>query len=177
MKKTFITIVLIVIFFIIYFLQSNFFTWFNIAGVMPNVFIIFVLLLGLFAGETRGIIFGIIFGISIDFFIGSRIGISGIMLGIIGFLGGYLDKSFSKDSRVTIILMIVLSTCLYETGNYVFHYFMNHEMISMTIFIKTLLIENIYHIILTIIFYPLMLKLGYKLEKTFKESQILTRYF
>lgn len=158
-------------------MQSNFFTWFNIGGIMPNLLIIFVLVIGLFGGETRGIIFGIIFGLCLDFFVGKSVGISGIMLGLIGFLGGYLDKSFSKDSRITMMLMIVLSTCVYELGSYAFHYFMNNATIPMGIFIKRLLIENFYHVILTIIFYPMIVRLGYKLEKTFKENTILTRYF
>ena len=107
MKKAVISILLIIIFLIIYFLQSNFFSWFNLAGVMPNLFIILTLMIGLFSGKTRGMMFGIIFGIGLDFFIGKNIGISGIMLGLIGFLGGYLDKNFSKDSRFTLILMII----------------------------------------------------------------------
>ena len=177
MKKTVTVILLILIFLIIYLLQCNFFTWFNIAGVMPNLFVIFILIIGLFAGETSGIIAGILLGLSLDLFIGSNIGISGVMLGLVGFLGGYLDKSFSKDSRVTMILMMVLCTCLYELGSYAFHHFVNHANIPMAIFVKRLLLENLYHIILTIILYPMIVKLGYKLEKTFKDNKILTRYF
>ena len=87
---------------------------------MPNLFVILVLLIGLFAGESRGVMLGILFGISLDFFIGKSIGISGIMLGIVGFLGGILDKNFSKDSRFTMIIMIVLSTCIYADFTFAF---------------------------------------------------------
>ena len=51
-------------------------------------------------GRANGITYGIIFGIFIDLWIGKNIGIFSIMLGTIGCLGGYLDKSFSKDSRM-----------------------------------------------------------------------------
>ena len=44
-------------------------------------------------------------------------------------------------------------------------------------FIITLLIEVIYNTLLTIILYPMMQKLGYKIEDIFKGQQILTRYF
>ena len=177
MKKTITTLMIIITFLIIYFLQSNLFSWFNLAGIKPNLFIILVLMVGLFAGESRGITLGIIFGISLDFFIGKSIGITGIMLGIIGFLGGYLDKNFSKDSRLTMIIMIVLSTCLYEVGSYLFNYFVNDANIGMGLLIKMLIIENVFNIIITIILYPMLVKLGYRLEKTYKENKILTRYF
>ena len=48
MKKTITIICLILSFFVIYFLQANFFTWFNIAGIMPNLYVILVLFIGLF---------------------------------------------------------------------------------------------------------------------------------
>ena len=51
MKKIFINLILIVIGFVIYFLQSNFFNWFSIAGVKPNLFIVYILFIGLFYND------------------------------------------------------------------------------------------------------------------------------
>ncbi len=177
MKKTVITILMIGIFLIIYLLQANLFSWFNLAGVKPNLFVIFILMIGLFSGERRGLTYGIIFGVLLDLFIGKNVGISGIMFGVIGFLGGVLDKNFSKDSRFTLIIMIILSTCLFEIGSAVFHHFVNSANIPIFYFIRVLLVENIYNMIITIILYPLITKIGYKLEKNYKENKILTRYF
>lgn len=177
MKKSWIVICLILTFLIIYLLQSNFFSWFNIAGVKPNLLVILVLVTGLFIGRRAGIIFGVLFGISLDFFIGKSIGISGVMLGIIGFIGGYLDKSFSKDSRITMITMIVITTFLYELGVIILNYFINGAQLQILYVIKTLIIELIYNSIITIIIYPLIMKLGYRIEENFKENRILTRYF
>ena len=52
MKKVFINIAIIILFIFIYLLQANFFTIFNIAGVMPNLFIILMLYIGLFMGKN-----------------------------------------------------------------------------------------------------------------------------
>lgn len=177
MKKAGIIICLILSFIIIYLLQANFFAWFNLAGIKPNLFVILVLVIGLFAGKGIGTAFGIFFGISLDFFIGKSIGISGIMLGTIGFLGGYLDKSFSKDSRITMIIIISVVTFIYEIGLYVFNHFINSAQISMFFFTRTLIIEIIFNAIITIIIYPLIIKFGYRIEENFKENKILTRYF
>ena len=177
MKKTGIILCLILSFIIIYLLQVNFFSWFNLAGVRPNLFVILSLTIGLFSGRSMGTTFGIIFGVSLDFFIGKSIGISGIMLGAIGFLGGYLDKSFSKDSRITMIMMISLSTIIYELGLYIFNYFINNSQIGVIYLISTLLIEMIFNTIITIIIYPIIMKFGYKIEENFKVNKILTRYF
>ena len=177
LKKFAIVVCLILSFLIIYLLQSNFFSWFNLAEVKPNLFVILILAIGLFAGKSMGITFGILFGITLDFFIGKSIGISALMLGIVGFAGGYLDKNFSKNSRVTMITMILISTIIYEIGTYIFNYFINSAQIDILYFIRILIIELIYNTIITIIIYPLIMKFGYKIEENFKENNILTRYF
>ena len=117
------------------------------------------------------------FGISLDFLIGKSIGISAIMLGAVGFVGGYLDKNFSKNSRITIITMILISTIIYELGVYALNYFIHSARIDTIYFIRILLTELVFNIIITIIIYPIIMKLGYKMEEYFKENKILTRYF
>ena len=44
-------------------------------------------------------------------------------------------------------------------------------------FIKILLIEILYNILITIILYPLMKVTGYEIENEIKGDKILTRYF
>lgn len=50
MKKALLGIVAFLAFILIYILQTNFFTWFTIAGVKPNLVVMLVLFIGLFAG-------------------------------------------------------------------------------------------------------------------------------
>lgn len=177
MKKILCIVCLILAFFLVYFLQSNFFTWFTIATVQPNLFIIFILFIGLFAGRKIGAVLGLLFGIYIDLLVGRVIGISGVMLGAIGLLGEYLEKNFSKESRVTIMLMVIGCTMIYEIGNYLFNIIRLGVSFEPFGFIKILMIEVFYNTILVIILYPLLQKVGYYLENTFKTKNILTRYF
>ena len=177
MKKVLSIVLIILSFLIIYFIQSNLFSWFTIANVKPNLFVIYILCIGLFAGKKLGLIFGIIFGFFLDVVIGRQIGISGIMLGIIGLFGEYLDKNFSKESRITIMLMIAASTGIYEIGCYIFNIFALNINLEILQFIKILLIEILYNLLITIVIYPLIQRLGHALEEIFKTKSILTRYF
>lgn len=167
----------ILIFIIIYLLQANLFSWFNLAGVKPNLFIILVLTIGLFAGKSVGVPIGIIFGFILDLLIKKNIGISSIMFGIIGVVGGFLSKNFSKDSRITIITMVAGSTFIYEIGVILLNLFINQIHIELWYLLKTLLIEIIYNSIITIIIYPLIIKFGYKIEEIFIKNRMFTRYF
>lgn len=177
MKKTLTIIILCLVYIVIYLLQINFFSWFTIAGIKPNLFIILVLFIGLYAGKRYGAILGAIFGLGLDLLGSNIIGQTAIIFGIIGFCGGYLDKIFSKDSKITVILMVIGATAICEIFIYTYRIMMLSLNVEIWAFIKILLIEILYNSILTIILYPLMQKLGYKVEEIFKNPQILTRYF
>ena len=66
MRKLAIVISLILMFFLTYFLQVNVFSYFTIAGISPNLFIIYILFIGLYATQFLGISFGVIFGLILD---------------------------------------------------------------------------------------------------------------
>ena len=177
MKKFIINVLLILAFLIIYFLHSNLFVWFKIAGVMPNLFVILVLFIGLYANKYMGVIYGIVFGLLLDLFIGKKLGITAIMLGTVGFIGMIFDKNFSKENRITLIVMVMISTVIFEVGEYIINYFIIKASIEIIIFIQVLLVECLYNAIVTIILYPLMQKSGNKIETEYKGNKILTRYF
>ena len=117
------------------------------------------------------------FGLLLDLLFGKVIGVSGIMLCIIGFLGSYFDKNFSKENKITIILMVIGTTIIYELGTYFILSIMLNFDGEYLIFFKKLLIEVLYNILLVIIFYPLIQKVGYWVDRNFKKTNILTRYF
>ncbi len=177
MKKAISVICLILTFFLIYFLQSNFFTWFTIAGVMPNLFIILVLFIGLYVKKKMGLKLGILFGLYLDIVLGSNIGIYTICLGGIGIFGEILSKNFSKDSRFIVTLMVIISTILFETTAYILGILRSGGSLELIAFFKILLIEVIFNTLITIIIYPIIKKAGYYLENLFDDKFMITRYF
>lgn len=177
MKKTISIIILFIAFIITYFLQANFFSWFTIAGIQPNLFIILVLFVGLYAGMKVSIPYGITIGVILDIIMGKTIGIYTIMYGVAAIAAGYLDKNFSKDSRFTIILMSAGATLLFETSIYALKIFSTGANFELLSFSLTLFVEIIFNSLLIIILYPGIKKVGYYIEDSFKGKKILTRYF
>ena len=177
MKKVLIHLALIIICIVIYLVQTIFFTNFTIAGVMPNLFVIFMLYIGLYMGRSMGVIYGIMYGIFIDLWIGKNIGITSVCLAIVGMLGGIFDKNFSKDSRITVLIMGVITTIVYEVVFCIIQYIILETNVDILAFSKILSIEVIYNILLIIIFYTVMKITGYEIENEIKGDKILTRYF
>jgi len=144
---------------------------------MPNVFIILMLYIGLYMGRTMGVIYGIIYGILIDIWVGKSLGLTSVALALVGILGGLFDKTLSKDSRLTVLLMGAICTIIYEIVLYFFNYMFFKINIEIYSFLKILFIETIYNVLLIIIVYPLMKATGYEIENEIKGDRILTRYF
>ena len=177
MKKFSIFIGLILTFFVIYFLQVNIFNNFTIAGIKPNLFIIYILFIGLFANQILGISFGVVTGLILDLLYGKTIGVTAIMLCAVGYLGSYFDRNFSKENKLTIIFMVIGTTIVFELGTYFLNSIILDYEIEYLYFLKIVLIETLYNVLLVIILYPLIQKIGYSIDRNYKRNNILTRYF
>lgn len=86
MKKILIIIGIFISFLLIYFLQINFFNWYNIAGIKPNLFIILALFIGLYMGKIYGLTVGALLGFLLDLIISKMIGTNCLIMGLAGFL-------------------------------------------------------------------------------------------
>lgn len=177
MKKFLIILALILQGLIIYFLEVNIFSYLTIAGVKPNLLVIYILCIGLFANAYVGLGMGVFFGLLLDLLFGKVVGISAILFCIIGYLGSYFDKNFSKENKITIILMVIGSTIIFELGSYFISSIVIDFDAEYLVFFKKLILEILYNSLLVIIFYPLIQKIGYWIDRNFKKTNILTRYF
>ena len=177
LKKFCINLSLILIGFVIYFLQSNFFNWFSIGGIKPNLFIIYILFIGLFGTRSMSVIYASALGIFLDLIFNSKIGVNLFGYVLIGVIGTIFNKNFSKDSRITIMFMVFGTTIIFEVITYFINYIIYSINVEILSFIKILVVEVIYNILVTIIMYPAIQKFGYYIENEYKGNKILTRYF
>lgn len=116
-------------------------------------------------------------GVTLDLVIGKTLGATAVLFLLIAMIANYFDKNFSKDNKLTIIIMTIGMTLVFEVANYFLNVLILEIPIEMKAFLKILLIEVLYNAILTFIFYNRFIKLGTTLERQFKEKNILTRYF
>lgn len=99
------------------------------------------------------------------------------MFCIIGYLGAYFDKNFSKESKLKIVFMVIGATIIYEIGVYALNGLIIGFDLEWLHFIRIIIFEIIYNVLITIILYPLIQKTGYEVDRNFKRNNVLTRYF
>ena len=169
-----VAVLLIIAFIIIYFLQANVFSNFTIAGIKPNLFIIFILIIGLFGNNFLSILFSIICGIWLDSLYSESIGITSAMLCLIGFMATWFDSLWSKDEKISIVIIVFIATFIFEFGSYFLKSIIFDFEIEIKIFFKILALEELYNVLLTIIFFGLIKKLGYGMERKLKRTNMYT---
>lgn len=74
------------------------------------------------------------------------------------------------------MLISMGTTLICEIIAYIYK-IINGASVEVLTFLKIVLIEIIFNLMIIIIIYPLIRKLGEKLEQVFNEDKILTKYF
>lgn len=169
-------IILFFLFIITYILQTNIFTNLTIAGIKPNLFIIFTVLVGIYVTQKNGVAVGLIVGIIVDALNEPVIGVTAISLGIVGYMAGLFERIFSTESKITIIIMVIFGTLLGEILQYVIQLIINQSQLEIVQFIKILSIEALYNGLLTIIVYPIYNKMHQKKTENEINTSKLSRY-
>jgi len=86
-------------------------------------------------------------------------------------------KNFSKDSRITIIVMSLVATFVCEIIAYILQIIVFKLSIEIPGFTKIILLEILFNSMIIIIIYPIIEKAGVALERVFTEKKTFTRYY
>ena len=143
-----VVVLLILVFFI---LQCSVFNSLALGGIIPNLMIILTSSFGFMRGEKAGLLIGFACGLLCDIFFGS-------------FLGFY-----AEDIKLPLAL-IVVSDISYGLICYILMFLLRGRFYFPYYFTKVILPEALYTIVVTIILYPLILKINQKLEEKEKRS-------
>jgi rod shape-determining protein MreD len=82
----------------------------KISGVKPDLLLIAVIFFGLFLGRGAGLESGFAAGLFKDLFALDFFGINALVFALTGFLAGLAGARFSRESKKTQILLVVLLT-------------------------------------------------------------------
>lgn len=152
MKK----IIIALLFFIVSIIQINIAANIQLFGVIPNLYIIFIVCFALLREEYEGAFIGLIAGIIQDM-------ASGIYFGRYSLLGMYLGitivffkRTFFKDNVYVAMAFVFLGTIVYEFTLYFFSIFILNQSTILYALCKIILVEAVYNLLLTLLVFPIV---------------------
>lgn len=151
-------------------LQSTVFQTLAFGGIVPNLLIVLVASFGFMRGEKAGLLIGFICGLLCDIFYGDVIGFQALIMMYIGYLNGKFSGIFYPEDVKLPMALIILSDFSFGVVSY-FLLFLMRGRLNFPFYLRTIIVpEVIYTTIVTLILYPIVLKINFALETREKNS-------
>lgn len=130
--------------------QMNVITELPMSGTLANMGIVLVTGLGLVSGNFVGGLVGFVYGLLADIAWGRVLGLSTLLYTIAGVGAGFLNRNFSKENKLSMVMLSLLTTVVLETILYMFYGVGNRYEFEVSHFITMLILESAYNMLLTI---------------------------
>lgn len=160
MKKFFVTIFLIIIFYVT---QTSIFHHLALNGIIPDLMLILVCAYGFLRGETEGVVVGFFCGLLIDAFNANYLGFHSLIYMYIGFFNGMLNRLYIDDRIKLPIICIGLSDLLSSLTTYCLQFLLNKNFHFAQYFLNIILPEFLYTVLVSVLLYPLVLTIEDKI--------------
>lgn len=151
-------------------LQSTVFQVLSFASISPNLLVILTASFGFMRGKKEGLWVGFFCGLLVDIFYSSYFGINALAFMYIGYANGFFKKLFYPEDIKLPMVLISASDIAYNLIVYVILFFMRGQFRIGYYFLHIILPELIYTILVTIVFYFIILRINNRLEQIEKRS-------
>ncbi|MDD3304260.1 MAG: rod shape-determining protein MreD [Clostridia bacterium] len=171
MKKKLLTFVYILILItIIFIFQMFIINNRTLFGVKPNLILISTIIVSLWYGLYAGTFYSFVIGLITDLLFGNTFGLFTVSYTMIGAVIGYLNTTYRKENKVSLIYLTILATFLFEIISYIiyavtFHVFANIFYLLIQAFLGSLL-----NIVIVYIVYSLIYKIAESLDHRLKQD-------
>lgn len=139
-----------------------------IFGISPNLFLIYVVLIGFFCGRMRGMVCGMVFGLAFDIVIGRLIGTNMLVYMFLGYFAAKFSDRFYVAPNVLLFAAMVFVATIISDLVYLLPYSLEFSGVKLgTEILRTILPEGLFSGVLTIIIVPIlkMTLTGFRLTK------------
>ena len=150
---------------LLYVLQSTIFTtYFSIAGITPNLILMFSCIVGFMRGRRSGMFIGFFGGMLVDIMNGGIIGLTPLMYLFIGYFNGLFYKEYSKEQLLLPIGLVALSDFAYGFTFYFFNFLFRNRLNLGFYFSRIIIPEIVYTVVVTIFAYILVYLINRQLD-------------
>ncbi len=141
---------------LLYLMQTSVFTYFALAGVVPDLLLILVVAVAFTRGSIPAMFTGFICGLAVDCTYSSFVGLFAVMYLVIGFLAGYSNKIYDENDYTIPLILVGVSEFLYNLMYYFFFEFLQGKLNIGFYMYKYIFPKIIYTVLISIVLYKLL---------------------
>ncbi len=124
-------------------IQPTWVEYIEILGVTPNLFLVYMIIVSCNNPKKEGAFIGFFFGLMLDLLTGNAIGLNAVLMLILSFgVSDFCEKYIRKNTLFTTMLIVLVSTFLYEFLYYIIAFLGDLDLGSAIL--KVIIPEGIY---------------------------------
>ena len=158
-RRTMICILMIALLFIV---QTSIFSHLELAGVVPNLLLVFTALVGFMRGRKEGML---------DSFSGQLFGIYAFTFLFLGFLNGFLRKLFFGDDIKLPVLFVGFTDLVYGFVVYLVSFALRGRTDFKFYFMNIMLPEAVYTVLVSFVLYFILNWIVVRVDKEEKKGE------
>ena len=139
-------------------------TWIHsieLFNVVPNIFLVYIIVASCFCGKLEGAVVGFVFGMLLDMLSGEVWGVYALFGMILGFsVANFCEKLFGQKNVVLTLILSFVCTCFLEFVYYLICYASLENISLKYAFLWVVLPESIYNTIIAVPIYLLFRKIA-----------------
>lgn len=163
-------IIIALIIFICYILQTSVLSRYPLSGVTPNILICVVATYGFMKGRRYGILIGFCTGLLLDIYSGVLFGLYALVYMYIGLLNGLFKKQFFGDDLRLPMILIGTSDLIYGVLSYFVLFTIRSQKDFSFYFMNVIMPEVVYTLVVSIFVYYAILHINNWIEKFEKKG-------
>ena len=163
-------LVIALIIYVCFLLQTSIFSRYRLAGVTPNILICVVATYGFMKGRRHGILIGFFTGLLLDIFSGTLFGFYALVYMYIGLLNGLFKKQFFGDDLRLPMILIGTSDFVYGVFSFLALYAFKSQRDFVFYLTNIIFPEVVYTLLVSIFVYYIILRINNWLEKLEKKG-------
>lgn len=151
-------------------LQCTVFQSLAFGGIVPNLLIVLTSSLGFMRGEKEGLLIGFICGLLCDIFFSEVLGFHALVMMYIGYLNGKFSRIFYPEDIKLPMALIIVSDLSYGIICYILMFLVRGRLNFSYYLMNIIVPEVVYTTVVTLLLYPIILKINVRLETREKRS-------
>ena len=159
---------------ITYILQVTVFSYFEIAGIRPNLLLMITCITGFIMGGKMGLAEGFFSGLLIDLMAGGTVGFTALIYMYAGALNGFFYKDYVKEELFLPMALVAVSTFMYEFLYFIFYFLLQNKLRLSYYLARIILPEVIYTVLMTLLAYVFIYFIIRKVEQSKKRRTLIS---
>lgn len=168
MRRIIIQLLIILICFL---LQTAFFRYFDLAGIVPNLLLIPTMSFGMMRGRKEGMLVGFFSGLLLDIMYGAMVGPYALLYMYLGYINGFFHRVYYMEDILLPMLMAGANDLVYNLIVYIVAYLLRNRLDFGFYLLHVILPEVIYTMLMTLIIYKPLVKINRWLKRKEEGSE------